>query len=133
MFFLLLDRLLEATSYLSHSLDFNYCNGKPVSLGQALEWIIKLQEKHVKERQIKHWKDIIYVQEKLKTNQTKILNLRDKIEDLHKEHNDLKDLQNRDVTAEFNMRFVWTFSMTEKYLLLYRRISTALPYKLRFV
>lgn len=37
------NRLLEATSYLSHALDFNYCNGKPVSLGQSLEWIIKLQ------------------------------------------------------------------------------------------
>jgi hypothetical protein len=37
------NRLLEATSYLSHSLDFNYCNNRPVSLGQSLEWIIKLQ------------------------------------------------------------------------------------------
>ena len=37
------NRLLEGTSYLSHSLDFNYCNNKPVSLGQSLEWIIKLQ------------------------------------------------------------------------------------------
>ena len=37
------NRLLESTSYLSHALDFNYCNGKPVSLGQSLEWIIKLQ------------------------------------------------------------------------------------------
>lgn len=35
------NRLLEATSYLSHQLDFNYCNGKPVSLGHALEWVIK--------------------------------------------------------------------------------------------
>lgn len=35
------NRLLEATSYLSHHLDFNYCNGKPVSLGHALEWVIK--------------------------------------------------------------------------------------------
>ena len=53
------NRLLESTSYLSHALDFNYCNGKPVSLGQSLEWIIKLQEKHVKEKQIDHWKEII--------------------------------------------------------------------------
>lgn len=35
------NRLLEATSYLSHHLDFNYCNGRPVSLGHALEWVIK--------------------------------------------------------------------------------------------
>lgn len=46
------NRLLEGTSYLSHQLDFNYAGNKPVSLGQALEWIIKLQEKHVKEKQV---------------------------------------------------------------------------------
>ena len=58
------NRLLEATSYLSHQLDFNYCNGKPVSLGQSLEWIIKLQDKFVKEKQIDHLIDIIAYQER---------------------------------------------------------------------
>ena len=42
------NRLLEATSYLSHQLDFNYCNDQPVSLGESMEWVIKLQEKNVK-------------------------------------------------------------------------------------
>ena len=41
------NRLLEATSYLSHTLDFNYCSGKPVSLGQSMEWVIKLQVEHM--------------------------------------------------------------------------------------
>ena len=35
------NRLLEATSYMSHQLDFGFINGKPVSLGQALEIVIK--------------------------------------------------------------------------------------------
>lgn len=35
------NRLLEATSYLSHQLDFNFLNNKPVSLGQALEVVIQ--------------------------------------------------------------------------------------------
>lgn len=35
------NRLLEATSYLSHHLDFNYLKETPVSLGQALEWVIR--------------------------------------------------------------------------------------------
>ena len=35
------NRLLEATSFMSHQLDFNFINGKPVSLGQALELVIK--------------------------------------------------------------------------------------------
>ena len=41
------NRLLEATSYLSHTLDFNYCSGKPVSLGQSMEWVIKLQARTI--------------------------------------------------------------------------------------
>lgn len=45
-------RLLEASSYLSKELDFNYVNNQPVALGQALEWLIKLQEKRVKEKQV---------------------------------------------------------------------------------
>jgi len=36
------NRLLEATSYMSHQMDFNTVSGKPVSLGQALELVIKL-------------------------------------------------------------------------------------------
>ena len=36
------NRLLEATSYMSHQMDFNAVSGKPVSLGQALELVIKL-------------------------------------------------------------------------------------------
>ncbi|CAL8234353.1 unnamed protein product, partial [Arctogadus glacialis] len=60
------NRLLEATSYLSHQLDFNFLNNKPVSLGQALEVVIQLQEKHVKDEQIEHWKKIVKTQEDLK-------------------------------------------------------------------
>ena len=35
------NRLLEATSYMSHQMDFNFLNQKPISLGQALEFVIK--------------------------------------------------------------------------------------------
>ena len=35
------NRLLEATSYMSHHLDFNFINNKPMALGQALELVIK--------------------------------------------------------------------------------------------
>lgn len=36
------NKLLEASSYISHQLDFNYVNGRSVSLGETLEWVIKL-------------------------------------------------------------------------------------------
>lgn len=35
------NRLLEATSFLSHQLDFNYIDNRPISLGEGLEWVIK--------------------------------------------------------------------------------------------
>ena len=35
------NRLLEATSFMSHAMDFNFINGKAVSLGHALELVIK--------------------------------------------------------------------------------------------
>ena len=35
------NRLLETTSYLSHQQNFNEISGKPASLGQALEAVIK--------------------------------------------------------------------------------------------
>ena len=98
------NRLLEATSYLSHQLDFNYCNTQPVSLGECIEWVIKLQEKNVKEKQIKYYKDIIAVQENLKSNQTSLISVKDKIAEIHREYKELEVVNPRDVTQEFAYR-----------------------------
>jgi len=98
------NRLLEATSYLSHQLDFNYCNEQPVSLGEAMEWVIKLQEKNVKEKQLKYWKEIIGVQDQLKANQSRITVVRDKVAAAHKHYKELEAQTNRDITQEFAFR-----------------------------
>ncbi|PSN47346.1 Lysine-specific histone demethylase 1A [Blattella germanica] len=99
------NRLLEATSYLSHQLDFNYVNGKPVSLGQALEWVIKLQEKNVKENLVQHWKAVVALQERLQTNQQKMLTLKEAIEELNKQYKEQCDDKGpRDITQEFDLR-----------------------------
>jgi lysine-specific histone demethylase 1 len=100
------NRLLEATSYLSHTLDFNSLNGKSVSLGQALEWVIQLQEKSVKEKQIQHWKAISDLQEKLKSNLTRMLALKERVESLSKLHRELMDTRGLkpDITKEFVLR-----------------------------
>lgn len=76
------NRLLEATSYLSHQLDFNYIGGasttgqpgntKPVSLGQALEWVIRLQEQGVKQRQVSHLRSVLSLQGRLLANQQRV-------------------------------------------------------------
>lgn len=77
------NRLLEATSYLSHQLDFNYVgnasnaeqpnnNTRPVSLGQALEWVIRLQEQGVKQRQVTHLRSVVSLQVRLVANQHRV-------------------------------------------------------------
>lgn len=86
------NRLLEATSYLSHQLDFNYAENTPVSLGQALEWIIKLQEKHVKEKQVQHLHNIIAVQQQINENEEAILNQM-------KQVNELKELHEKSIAC----------------------------------
>ena len=63
-----------------------------------------LQEKNVKERQIDHWKDIIALQEKMKSNQNKIVTVVDKIEELTKQHKELGEIEKRDVAQEFSFR-----------------------------
>ena len=98
------NRLLEATSYLSHQLDFNYCNDQPVALGESMEWVIKLQEKNVKEKQLKYWKEIIAVQESLKTNQAGLISVKDKMAEVHRQYEELEAVQNRNVTDEFAFR-----------------------------
>lgn len=60
-----------------------------VSLGQALEWIIKLQEKNVKERQLEHLKALLSLHEKIIENQTAIVEKVDKIKTLKEFHTKL--------------------------------------------
>ncbi|KAH8396734.1 hypothetical protein KR215_003260 [Drosophila sulfurigaster] len=59
------NRLLESASYLSHRLDFNYAGNNPVSLGDALEWIINMQDKAVQEKRASHMHEIIAAQNKI--------------------------------------------------------------------
>lgn len=98
------NRLLEATSYLSHQLDFNYAGNKPVSLGQALEWVIKLQEKHVKEKQIQHLKAVIALQEKLMVNQKALVSIKEHMKELKEKVKECAAIEKRDVQMEFAYR-----------------------------
>uniref|UniRef100_A0A8C5NHG4 Lysine-specific histone demethylase n=1 Tax=Gouania willdenowi TaxID=441366 RepID=A0A8C5NHG4_GOUWI len=96
------NRLLEATSFLSHQLDFNFLNNKPVSLGQALEVVIQLQEKHVKDEQIEHWKKIVKTQEDLRDLLNKLVSVKERVKELHQQFKEASEVKPpRDITAEF--------------------------------
>ena len=66
------NKILECTSYLSHVLDLNYAGNEPISLGQALEWIIKLQEKKIKLKKINFLKSIKEIQQEVISNEQAI-------------------------------------------------------------
>ncbi|KAJ9591190.1 hypothetical protein L9F63_002261 [Diploptera punctata] len=88
------NRLLEATSYLSHQLDLNYASGKPVSLGQALEWVIKLQEKTCN-----------CITGEIEDKPTQYADLKERIEELNKQYKELSENKGvRDITQEFFVR-----------------------------
>lgn len=94
---------------MSHQLDFNYAGNTPVSLGQALEWVIKLQEKHVKERQVQNLNAYIGLQQKLIENQKAISEQIAKIEQLKLQHKTLSDSRPPKVqqqTAEAEQRYI---------------------------
>lgn len=83
------NKILECTSYLSHVLDFNYADNMPISLGQALEWIIKLQEKKIKMKKINYLKNIKEIQQEVISNEqavadfnTDILVLKDDLQQI---------------------------------------------------
>lgn len=79
------NKILECTSYLSHVLDINYSGNEPISLGQALEWIIKLQEKKIKLKKANFLKSIKEVQQEVISNEQAIAGLNSDIFDLQDE------------------------------------------------
>eukprot|EP00117_Sycon_ciliatum_P042597 scpid45307/ scgid0286/ Lysine-specific histone demethylase 1A; BRAF35-HDAC complex protein BHC110; Flavin-containing amine oxidase domain-containing protein 2 len=67
------NRLLEASAYLAHHLNFSHIGSKELSVGQALEMIIKLQERHVKAKHLEHLKRIAEAQDMLKALQNEMI------------------------------------------------------------
>uniref|UniRef100_A0A3Q3QTK7 Lysine-specific histone demethylase n=1 Tax=Monopterus albus TaxID=43700 RepID=A0A3Q3QTK7_MONAL len=93
------NRLLEATSYLSHQLDFNFLNNKPVSLGQALEVVIQHLYRY---EQIEHWKKIVKTQEELRDLLNKMVTTKERVKELHHQYKEASEVKPpRDITAEF--------------------------------
>ncbi|XP_001353306.3 possible lysine-specific histone demethylase 1-like [Drosophila pseudoobscura] len=80
------NRLLESASYLSHRLDFNYAGDCPVSLGDALEWVISMQEMQAMNKRAQHMQDIIAAQKKIIEHRKRIKAVKQTIDALRTEH-----------------------------------------------
>lgn len=80
------NRLLESASYLSHRLDFNYAGNCPVSLGDALEWIISMQEMQVMNKRAAHMQEIIAAQTKIIEHRQRLKSVKQNIANLKTEH-----------------------------------------------
>jgi [histone H3]-N6,N6-dimethyl-L-lysine4 FAD-dependent demethylase len=79
------NKILECTSYLSHVLDFNYADNDSISLGQALEWIIKLQEKKIKMKKANYLSNIKEIQQEVISNEQAIFDHNSDIKELREE------------------------------------------------
>ena len=51
---------------MSHNLEFNTINNNALSLGDALELVMKLQEKHIKNKQIDYYIKLVEYEKKFK-------------------------------------------------------------------
>jgi lysine-specific histone demethylase 1 len=99
------NRLLEATTYLSHELDINHIEGLPVSLGHALELIIKLQERQVKEKQVNHCKQLLALHNQLAETRKQLSEAEQQIRDAHVKYEAAKSIpEPRSFEDEFEYR-----------------------------
>jgi lysine-specific histone demethylase 1 len=77
------NRLLDSVSHLSHQLQVNQLGGKPLSLGQALELVIVLQEKHTREKLRDHLQAIASLQAELLEVRKRLGSMQNKIRATH--------------------------------------------------
>lgn len=104
------NKILECTSYLSHVLDINYTNNTPISLGQALEWIIKLQEKKIKLKKVNYLKGIKEIQQEVISNEQTIADIN---ADINKLCDDLREVLDLPVADEEEQRLESEFKKRE--------------------
>jgi lysine-specific histone demethylase 1 len=93
------NKILECTSYLSHVLDFNYADNQPISLGQSMEWIIKLQEKKIKMKKINFLKNIKEIQQEVISNEQAIADCNIDITNLSTELRETMESQRKAAAA----------------------------------
>lgn len=79
------NKILEGTSYLSHVLDINYADNQPISLGMAMEWMIKLQEKKIKLKKMNYLKNTKEIQQEVISNEQAIADINADIEVMENE------------------------------------------------
>ncbi|CAF4270899.1 unnamed protein product [Rotaria socialis] len=102
------NRLLEACSYLAHTLD-DEVDGKKqyYSLGDVLEQLIRAQEKAVREKYVQHLREISKMKESLRAILTKMCDVRTNCVRLNKEYSEVLQVpDNANVLEEFIIRDV---------------------------
>lgn len=71
---------------------------------QLYHFLFAIQEKHVKEKQIQHLKSVIALQEKLKTNQKMLINVKEQMQEINAKVKEMAAIEKRDVQEEFVYR-----------------------------
>ncbi len=107
------NKLLESTSYLTHNLDFDHkIDNKPISLGHALELVIKLQEKHVKKRLLDYHTSYRDKQQEFIEKAKSLLASKERITELTQVYRKMKaehgeTIEKMDCIEEFRLRVAY--------------------------
>lgn len=70
-----------------------------------------MQEKNVKDKQIQHWKNVVALQEKAKTNLSKMTTMREQMKILSKEVKELKEVIDKKNSKDINDLFAFKSKM----------------------
>jgi lysine-specific histone demethylase 1 len=102
------NHLLDSASYLAHQLEVDHVNGRPLSLGRALDIIIQLQEEEVRKKCKEHLKTIVKVQEEVFEIKQQISDVKDQIKKAHSSQEEVVTAvgfpTSEDILSEDNQR-----------------------------
>ncbi|CAF0983055.1 unnamed protein product, partial [Didymodactylos carnosus] len=99
------NRLLEACSYLSHTLDVSEITKQPLSLGDVFELLIRVQEKAVREKYLDYLRSISKLKENLRSLVTEMYEMRSKCLSLNKDYTNVIQVpDNGNILEEFVIR-----------------------------
>lgn len=85
------NKIMEGTKVMKSNYRFENHHGKPISVGQAVDWVMRLQEKNIKDEQVKYLRELENYYDQLTENAEKKLQKSRLIKNLHGQLCSIKD------------------------------------------
>lgn len=97
--------ILEGTNFLSNQMGFNRIGDKQLSLGDALEIVLELQDREIKQHYMKYLEDISMLEEKRKITLDQMKTLQDCMDAMYEKHKEYVQLKSqRSIKQDYQYR-----------------------------